>query len=105
MTRTPVETRIANAANDPTYLMADVEVVATYDLYGINPVKLENLIHQVFAKVQLDIEIEDRFGKAVRPREWYLVPLSVINELIERVHRGDLLGLRYDEKKARLVQD
>lgn len=105
VTRTPVEARIANAVNDPTYLMADVELVATYDLYGINPVKLENLIHQVFAKVQLDIEIEDRFGKAVRPREWYLVPLSVINELIERVHRGDLLGLRYDEKKARLVQD
>lgn len=105
VTTQPIEARIANAVNDPTYLMADVEIVATYDLYGFNPRKLEDLIHQVFAKVQLNIEIEDRFGKMVRPREWYLVPLSVVNELVEYIHRGDLLGLRYDEKQARLVHD
>lgn len=105
VTTQPIEARIANAVNDPTYLLADVEIVATYDLYGFNPRKIEDLIHQVFAKVQLDIEIEDRFGKMVRPREWYLVPRSVVDELIEHIHRGDLLDLRYDEKQARLVHD
>ena len=105
MTTQPIEARIANAVNDPTYLLADVEIVATYDLYGFNPRKIEDLIHQVFAKVQLNIEIEDRFGKIVRPREWYLVPRSVVDELVEHIHRGDLLGLRYDEKQARLVHD
>ena len=31
-----VETRIANAKLDPTFLMAEVEVIATYELYNIN---------------------------------------------------------------------
>ena len=42
-----VEKRIANAKLDPTFLMADVEVVATYELYNINRTKLENIIHQI----------------------------------------------------------
>jgi hypothetical protein len=69
---------IANARLDPTFLMADVEVVATYTLYNINRTgkpKLENLIHRVFEPAQLlDIEIKDRFGNPVVPREWFLVP-------------------------------
>ena len=57
-----VDTRIANANLDPTFLMADVDVVATYELYNINRIKLENLIHRLFDRAQLDIEIRDRFG-------------------------------------------
>ena len=54
--------RIANAKLDPTFLMADVEVVATYKLYNINRTKLENLIHRIFGSARLEIEIKDRFG-------------------------------------------
>lgn len=36
---------------------------------------LKNLIHRVFGPAQMDIEISDRFGNPVRPREWFLVPL------------------------------
>ena len=67
--------RIANARLDPTVLMAEVEVVATYKLYGINRTRIENLIHRVFGGVRLDIEIKDRFGMPVIPREWFLVPV------------------------------
>jgi hypothetical protein len=35
-----VPRRIANAKLDPTFLMADVEIVATYELYNINRAKL-----------------------------------------------------------------
>ena len=72
VTGSKVETRIANASLDPTFLMADVEVVASYELYNVNRIKLENLIHRVFDPAQLDIEIKDRFGNAVKPREWSL---------------------------------
>lgn len=51
-----------------TYLMADVEIVATYELSNINPMKLENLIHRFFKPAQLSIEIKDRLGKAYRCR-------------------------------------
>jgi hypothetical protein len=99
-----VETRITNANLDPTFLMADVEVIATYELYNISRVKLENLIHRVFDPAQLDIEIKDRFGNPVKPREWFLVPLFVVNEAVERIKDGTIIRYVYDPKAARLVK-
>src|SRR5690606_39758536 len=57
-----VESRIANAAHDATYLLADVEVVATYKLASINRRKLEALFHRIFSPAQLELTIYDRFG-------------------------------------------
>lgn len=99
-----VRQRIANAKLDPTYLMADVEIVATYELYNINRTKLENLIHRAFGVAQLSIEIKDRFGNPVVPREWFLVPLFVIDEAVERIKDGTITGYTYDPKKAALVR-
>ena len=104
MTGGKVETRIANANLDPTFLMADVEVVATYELYNINRIKLENLIHRVFDPVQLDIEIRDRFGNPVKPREWFLVPIFVVNEVVERIKDGTVTQYVYEPTAARLVK-
>lgn len=98
-----VERRIANAKLDPTFLMADVEIVAAYDLYNINRTKLENLIHRVFDPARLDIEIKDRFGQPVIPREWFLVPLFVVDEAVERIKDGTITGYIYDPKAAALV--
>jgi hypothetical protein len=98
-----VETRIANATNDATYLLADVEVVATYKLVKINRTKLENLFHRIFAPAQLDLTITDRFGKPVRPREWFLVPLPVIDEAVRHILDGTITHMSYDPGTARLV--
>lgn len=98
-----VETRIANAAHDATYLLADVEVVATYKLSGINRTKLENLLHRIFAPAQLDLTIEDRFGHPVKPREWFLVPLSAIDEAVERIRDASIADMIYEPKSAALV--
>jgi T5orf172 domain len=98
-----VETRLAKASLDPTFLLADVEVVATYQLYNINRVKLENVIHRVFGPAQLDIEIKDRFGNPVRPREWFLVPLGVVDEVVSRIKDGTITRYVYDPAVARLT--
>lgn len=100
-----VESRIANAARDATYLLADVEVVATYKLAGINRVGLENLFHRIFAPAQLDLTIEDRFGNPVKPREWFLVPLQAIDEAVERVKDGSIANVTYDHKTARFIEN
>jgi hypothetical protein len=97
-----VETRIANAVNDATYLLAKVEVVATYKLSNINRVKMENLFHRIFAAAQLDITIPDRFGKPIRPREWFAVPLQVIDEAVQRIVDGTITQVVYDPKTASL---
>jgi hypothetical protein len=104
VTNMPVEQRIAGARLQPTFLMADVEVVATYELYNINRTKLENLIHRVFGPARLDIEIKDRFGQPVVPHEWFLVPRFIIDEVVEKIRAGTISNYRYDPKSASLVE-
>lgn len=99
-----VEKRIANARIDPTFLMADVEIVATYELFNINRVKLENLLHRFFENAKLDIEIADRFGNPVSPKEWFLVPFFVIDEVVQKIKDGTISRYLYDVKSANLVQ-
>ena len=103
VTNMSVEKRIAGAHLQPTFLMANVEIVASYELYNINRTKLENLIHRIFEPARLDIEIMDRFGRPVVPREWFLVPLFVIKEAVERIKDGSISGYRYDPDNAALL--
>ena len=102
VTSTSVEQRISGAKLQPTFLMADVEVVATYELYNINRTKLENLIHRIFEPARLDIEIMDRFGRPVVPREWFLVPLFAIKEAVEKIKDGTITDYFYDKTEASL---
>lgn len=93
-----VRQRVANAKLDPTFLMADVEIVATYELYNINRTKLENLIHRIFNAAQLNI------GNPVIPREWFLVPRFVIDEAVDRIRDGTITDYTYDPKTAALLR-
>lgn len=98
-----VETRIANAKVEATYLLADVEVIATYKMAGINRSKLEHVIHRVFAPAQIDLVIQDRFGTDVQPKEWFLVPLSAIDEAIAHIRDGSITNFVYDPTSASLL--
>ncbi|UWR87121.1 GIY-YIG nuclease family protein [Phaeobacter inhibens] len=102
VTSNDVEKRIAGAHLQPTFLMAKVDVVATYRLYNINRTKLENLLHRIFAPAQLDIEIPDRLGRPICPKEWFMVPLFVIEEAIERIKDGSIAQYVYNPKNAAL---
>lgn len=97
-----VERRIENAKLDPTFLMADVDIVATYKLCNINRARLENLIQRIFDPVRLNVEIKDRFGNPVVPREWFLVPLFVIDEAVSRIKDGTITDYQYDPGTASL---
>ena len=99
-----VDKRIANARLDATYLLADVDVVATYELYNINRTKLEKIIHRVFDSARLNIEIKDRFGNPVVPREWFLVPLFAIDQAVERIRDSSITDYTYDPETAALVR-
>lgn len=98
-----VETRIAAADKDATYLLADVDIVATYKLHNLNRTRLENIFHRLFGAAQLDLTIEDRFGNPVKPREWFLVPLHVIDEAVQCIRDGSITGVSYDLTTARLI--
>lgn len=104
VTGNSVKQRIAGASMQPTFLLAAVEIVATYELFNINRSKLENLIHRIFEPARFDVEILDRFGRPVVPREWFMVPLFVIDEAVERIKDRTIVDFRYDPKSAKLVK-
>lgn len=97
-----VAARIAHAEHDATYLLAKVEVVAEYKLSNINRGKLEKILHKLFAPAQLDITIQDRFGNPVQPKEWFLLPLNVIDQAVQAIIDGTVTQLAYDPETARL---
>lgn len=97
-----VEKRIAHAARDATFLLADVEIVATYELFNINRTRLENLIHKFFEPARLDLQIKDRFGQPVTPREWFLVPRFAIDDAVGKIKDGTIGDYFYDPKQAAL---
>lgn len=98
-----VEVRVAAAEKDPTYLLAAVEIVASYKLHNINRTMMENIFHRLFGAVQLDLTIEDRFGNPVKPKEWFFVPLNVIDDAVGRIIDGTITQVTYDPSEARLV--
>jgi hypothetical protein len=98
-----VAKRIANAKKDPTFLLADVTIVATFKLSNIDRVKLEALLHNFFAEARLDVELKDRFGESVAPREWFSLPLRIIEEVVQKIIDGTIFKYRYDVTTAQLV--
>jgi hypothetical protein len=98
-----MEVRIQNAKDDPTFLMAAVHPVATYTLYNIDRVKLEHLLHTFFSEVRLNLEITDRFGKKIKPREWFLLPPEVIAEAVSRLKDGSIVNFQYDAGRAAII--
>jgi len=104
VTSNDVNQRIRGARLQTTYLMADVELLATYKLYNISRSKLETLIHRIFGTVRLDIQIVDRFGRPVVPEEWFMVPFFVIDEAVEKIKDGTITNYVYDPSKAALVE-
>jgi hypothetical protein len=90
--------RLKHAREDPTYLMADVQLVTTFDCYNLNPQKLELILHKFFAHVCLEVDVFDQIGKRHTPREWFFAPLPVIEEAIRLTLTGEILDYVYDTR-------
>ena len=95
-TTTKVEQRIANAENEPTYLMAPVKIVATYKVVNLNSQKFEDLVHQLLMAVQYQVVVYDEKGIAHQPQEWFIVPLPVVDVMIKKIMDGSIVGYTYN---------
>lgn len=93
---TPVDERIKNAKNEATYLFADVKKVTSYNCYNRNADKLEQLLHRFFASSCLNIDLFDEKGQRITPREWFVVPLEIIDEAIQMILNESILDYKYD---------
>lgn len=99
-----VESRLRGVEDDPTFLMAAVKPVMSYQAINLNANAFERLVHHFFGEARLDIEIKDRFGKTIKPREWFLLPLSVIEQAIPLMVDGSILRYRYDHRSCAIVE-
>ncbi|RHA62814.1 GIY-YIG nuclease family protein [Bacteroides intestinalis] len=100
---TPVDKRISNAKNEATYLFADVHKVASYACYNINANKLEELLDRFFASACLNVDVFDSKGMRITPREWFVVPFSVIEEVIELILNESIVHYKYDLETKTIV--
>jgi len=92
----PVPQRIKNAENEPTYLMAPVELVSAFKCFNMNTQKFEQLIHNFFGNTCLEVDVFDSNGKRHTPREWFIVPLGIIEKSISLLISGEIVNYRYD---------
>ena len=95
-TTNDVEQRIANAENEPTYLMAQVKIVATYKVINLNSQKFEDMVHQLLKPVQFQVSVFDEKGVEHQPQEWFVVPLPVIDVIIKKIMDGTIVGYTYN---------
>lgn len=92
----PVQERIKNASEEPTYLMAPVKVIAVFECYNLNPQKFELLLHTFFGKACLNVDVFDKTGKRFSPREWFVAPLHIIEAAANMLINGEIVNYRYD---------
>jgi len=102
-TNTTVKRRIGDPTKQSTYLNAEIEVVAEFTLFGYDPKKVERVLHLFFKSAQADVEINDRFGNKVRPREWFFVPVESIIKAIDLLQSAELANYVYDPKEATVM--
>jgi hypothetical protein len=99
----PVEERIKHAENEATYLMAPVEIVSIYECYNLNPQKFEHIMHTFFASACLNLDVFGEESKRYNPREWFILPLSVIEQAIGLIISGDIINYNFNSKLS-LIQ-
>ncbi len=100
---TTVQKRIANAKNEPTYLMSPVSVIAQYETYNMNTQKFEKQLHSFFSSVCLDLDVTDNNGKIHKPREWFIVELDLINRAVELIINGQIQHYQYDNELKKIL--
>jgi hypothetical protein len=100
---TSVEKRTENAENETTFLMAPVKIVSSYKTFNLNPQKFEDVIHQFFSERCLDIKIADKDGNYKKPKEWYIAPIKVIEQVIELIINREIQNYKFDHLSDKIV--
>lgn len=102
--KNPVPQRIKDAEKEPTYLMAPVALVTAYKCFNMNTQKFEQLIHNFFGASCLEVDVFDSSGRRHTPREWFIAPLDVIEQVITLIISGEVVKYAYDTKNEVIIE-
>jgi hypothetical protein len=98
-----VKDRIKYASKEATYLFAEVEIMATYKCYNLNAQRFENLLHRFFGDCCLNLDVFDDSGNRYTPREWFVVPLNIIEQAIALIINGNIINYKYSRDDKQIV--
>jgi len=101
---TSVEERIKNADKDPTFLMAPVKIISTYKVFNLSPKKVEDIIHDFFKDRCLEIKVTDNSRLNRNPKEWYVVPIEIIEQSIQLIINNEITKYRYDFDNNEIIK-
>lgn len=99
-----ISDRIKNAAKEPTYLLSEVKVMLTARCYNINLFQLEGAIHDFFSKSNVSFEVIDKDGNIHHPKEWFIAPISIIEEAISLIVNDDISKYEYNPEMQLIVK-
>ena len=99
-----VQERVKNASKESTYLMAEVQIVSSFKCYNVNAQKFENLLHRFFHNARLLVDIYDENGNRISPKEWFNVPLPIIDKVVSLILSGEIVKYRYDMSNKCLLE-
>ncbi|MBL8626839.1 MAG: GIY-YIG nuclease family protein [Myxococcales bacterium] len=102
LARKSIEGRIRNAASEPTYLLAPVALIATYKIFNANLPKVERLLHRFFDSATVKVQVRDAAGTFTTPKEWFSVPLEIIDEAVHLLISGEIVGYQYNSDAQRI---
>lgn len=102
VTSQDVARRVADARNDPTFLLAPVEIVATYSLQNLSRSKVENLLHRFFAVARAELTV-NYGGRRISPREWFYVLPEHVGQAAKLIEEGTMHRYRYDMAVQKIV--
>lgn len=102
-TETSIEQRIKNAEKDRTFLEAPVRIVATTECFNLNAQKLEALVHGFLAARRLNVTLRSENGQIYTPREWFNVPLSTVQAVIQHIVDGTISKYRLDNTSGKVL--
>ena len=100
---TTVEQRIKDAHKQPTYLMSPVKHVTSWKCFNMDANTFEGLLHKLFGDVRLDVTVTDLDDKKHQPREWFILPLEVIEQAVNLIMTGQIVNYSYDNELKQLV--
>ncbi|WP_321426286.1 GIY-YIG nuclease family protein [uncultured Bacteroides sp.] len=100
----PVEERIKNPEQEPTYLMDKVAIVSTWKTFNMKTHEFENIIHQFFSTAMFHIKVQDSNGIIFTPREWFVVPLGIIESAIKKIIDKSIVNYHYNRNLEALEE-
>lgn len=104
VTSQDVARRVADARNDPTFLLAPVDIVATYSLKNLSRHKVEDLLHRFFVSARpAELFVVDRLGKKISPKEWFYVLPEHVGQAVKLIEDGQLHLFHYDVATQKIV--